>query len=717
MRTIGERPAAALALQDFKMNVCHDLGPGLMHMNNPHQSILPTAVLVLLLLANPAQVAAQTGAAPRKAVNVASWADRVNLDDLVPYTRPPAAWSDRHSDIAVTWTRPDDRGIQRLDAVVGWGSTKITDNLLSWTVSEEGRDLPLKLKHRNYRPDKIVESDESNDLTLTATAAFPEWNVIAVRFDLVNRSKHERTVSVEFDYPGKGVPPDWKGPFPAGLIVRVEGEPEGSWSTLYEHREHGRNFTWVKDYVAGMTDRTTLELVCLADLSSRKVHLGPEGRAGFTVVMAMGRFRGRARQIYQSVTRKVTQGWSPGDETRRIRNLLRRAPELAPKYRGNPKYERLYAHAITGLNSLFIRGEGGYTGDTRVPYTTKAGLAIAFFWDTSFSSVAAREFAPELGQEALDNFVNNATPRGSLPGTLSDTHRAGEGQAPIMCWSAWHVYQKGRDKTWLARVYPGLAGYVEYWGKYHTSSRGMAQYYNAGQIGDDDARFDPVYNRRQHNEPLTGLESPDLNAFLVMEMRCLALMARELGLPQAAANWSDRASHLGKRIVDFCYFPEEAMFYDVVEGTHEKFSGVKNPNMFLPLWAGVPLPETEIRRIVEQHMLNPNEFFRELPFPSLSYDNPKYDPAGYWRGRIWPHFVYWMTQTLWRTGYHKEAELTADRLLEMMQYKPWFMENFNSNPEGIRDPGDRDSQPEYVWTNAAAIELLLERYKDHPPAP
>ena len=154
------------------------------------------------------------------------------------------------------------------------------------------------------------------------------------------------------------------------------------------------------------------------------------------------------------------------------------------------------------------------------------------------------------------------------------------------------------------------------------------------------------------------------------------------------------------------------MFYDVVEGTHEKFSGVKNPNMFLPLWAGVPLPQAEVDRIVKQHMLNPKEFFRELPFPSLSFDNPKYDSGGYWRGRIWPHFVFWMAQTLWNTGYHKEAEVTADRLLGMIQNQPWFMENFNSDPKELGKDGYRHlSQREYIWTEAAAIELLLERYK------
>ena len=46
----------------------------------------------------------------------------------------------------------------------------------------------------------------------------------------------------------------------------------------------------------------------------------------------------------------------------------------------------MYAHAIAALHGLCLRGEGGYTGDKRVPYVTKQGLAIAFFWDTSFTT-------------------------------------------------------------------------------------------------------------------------------------------------------------------------------------------------------------------------------------------------------------------------------------------------------------------------------------------
>ena len=130
--------------------------------------------------------------------------------------------------------------------------------------------------------------------------------------------------------------------------------------------------------------------------------------------------------------------------------------------------------------------------------------------------------------------------------------------------------------------------------------------------------------------------------------------------------------------------------------------------MFLPLWAGVPLPPDQVKAVVEKHMLNPKEFFREMPFPSLSYDDPKYDPTGYWRGRIWPHVVYWMIQTLWRQGYHQEAELCADRLLKMLQRTPFIHECYESAG------GGRKCSPDYNWS-ATAVELLLERYKDPLP--
>jgi len=148
----------------------------------------------------------------------------------------------------------------------------------------------------------------------------------------------------------------------------------------------------------------------------------------------------------------------------------------------------------------------------------------------------------------------------------------------------------------------------------------------------------------------------------------------------------------------------------VKEGTHDKFSDVKNPNMFLPLWAGVPLAKSEIDKIIQNHMLNPDEFYGKNHFPSLSYDHPEYVPDGQWRGRVWPHVVYWMIQTLWKHGYHEEAEQVADRLLELLLAHPWIFENYES-AEGIPV-----GLPEYNWSLSTTLALLLGRYKDPLPS-
>jgi hypothetical protein len=658
----------------------------------------------------------------------------VNLDNLVPYTIPAAAWSDRHSDIAITWPQPEKSGIQQLTTFIGWWGSSIADQLLSWQVAENNRTVNVRFVSRNFRPDKIVEVDSVGNVTLTVSIAYPLRNALAIEFVFDNPGPAPRTLNVEFDYPGKGLPPNWEGAFPIGLITSIDGAPAGSWTTLFQHREHGHNVYGVSQFVAGMIEGTPLELTCISDLTPKAVQIAPQSTARFTVTMAFGRNRGTAQDGFSKAVSLIASGWTPPVETARIEKLISAAPGLPHRY-ADDVHRRLYAHAITTLNSLFVYGEGGYFEGNRVPYTTKQGLAIPYFWDSMISAVGAREFDPMLSQETIEAFLRNATPRGSLPFTLADTHRAGEGQAPILTWAAWKTYLKSRDKRWLARVYPGIRGYINYWCNYHSSARGLAMWSNTGEIADNDARWDPAFGGKaimygMSTPPLKGVESPDLNAFIYNEMKYLGLIAAELGLNTESRDWDNRREKLGKLIVDVMYFPQDGMFYDVKEGTKEKFSGVKNPNMFLPLWAGVPLPSQEVRRMIEQHLLNPAEFNRpDMPIPSLSFDNPGFNPTGYWRGRIWPHINYWMMETLWRYGYRAEADSLADRMMKLFQSSPWLQENYPGDARMIEKMGETtragqsghetrglyahsSSSPDYGWSAATLIEIALERYKE-----
>ena len=688
------------------------------------------ATILVGLLAISAQ--ALDGAQPAE-VDTAKQ-ESVSLDNLVPYTIPAAAWSDQYSDIAITWPKPEKSGIQQLTTFIGWWGSSITDQLLTWRVNENNRPIEVRLVSRNFRPDKIIEVDSVGDVKLTVSIAYPLHNAVAVEFVFDNPGTNSRTFNVDFDFPGKGVAPDWEGAFPIGLITSVDGVPQGSWTTLFQHREHGRNVYGVSQFVAGMIEGTPLELACISDLTPKVVQIAPQSAVRFTVAMGFGRNQGIAQDGFKNASALIAAGWTPAVETARIEKLISTAPALPRRY-ADEVHNRLYVHAITTLNSLFVYGEGGYFEGNRVPYTTKQGLAIPYFWDSMISAVGAREFDPKLSQETIEAFLRNATPRGSLPFTLADTHRAGEGQAPIMTWAAWRIYGKGRDKAWLSRVYPGMRAYINYWCNYHSSPRGLLMWSNTGEIADNDARWDPAFSGKpimygMSTPPLKGIESPDLNAFVYNEMKYLGLIATELGLDAERREWDSRRERLGKLIVEAMYFPEDAMFYDVKVGTREKFSGVKNPNMFLPLWAGVPVPPREVKRIIEQHLLNPAEFFKDdMPIPSLSLDNPGFDPSGYWRGRIWPHINYWMMETLWKHGYHAEADLLADRMMTVFQSSPWLQENYPGDATMIREMGETtrsgqsghetrglyahsSSSPDYGWSAATLIETALERYKE-----
>src|SRR5262249_15463020 len=235
-----------------------------------------------------------------------------------------------------------------------------------------------------------------------------------------------------------------------------------------------------------------IEIVCLSDLSARTLKLAANGAATTRVLMSFGYNRGRARAAQVEAESAQPERWV-SNATSRLQKMLAGLPPLPQPYAGKEEYERLYAHAAATLNSLFIRGDGGYVRDLRIPWTTKKNLALVFFWDTAFSTLGGREIDPKLSEEAIRAFTENLSPRGAMPGTITDTHRAGEGQVPIMSWAAWNTYVRGRNRQWLAEVYPGLAAHIQFYMTYHSSARGLARFFNAGQIADNSSRFDPAY--------------------------------------------------------------------------------------------------------------------------------------------------------------------------------------------------------------------------------
>ena len=59
----------------------------------------------------------------------------------------------------------------------------------------------------------------------------------------------------------------------------------------------------------------------------------------------------------------------------------------------------------------------------------------------------------------------------------------------------------------------------------------------------------------------------------------------------------------------------------------------KGTEGWIPLWANMAMP-AQAEAVID-NMLDENQFYTPMPFPTAARDNPKYSPTAYWRGPVW----------------------------------------------------------------------------------
>lgn len=376
------------------------------------------------------------------------------------------------------------------------------------------------------------------------------------------------------------------------------------------------------------------------------------------------------------------------------------APPLPPESAG---HEQLYYHALTTLRLNQCLGDGPFLGTRRALFGTRGWEPLIYYWDTCFNAVALAQADPVAAQEALEVVLANPNPFGAPAECLGFQSRTGAGQAPVEAWAAWRVYQCSGDRSFLERVHAPIVDYNRYWFEYRDIDQdGLCEWRNGGQVADNSPRWDRD-GRQRFNQELGDVESPDLSGFLYSQMTHLALIAEELGRPEESRAWLGRCRDLREQVLAKLYAPELLSFVDIHTLSHQP-QHAPVPHLFIPLWAGLDPGIDVARDMLARWLLAPEHFFGDPPFPSVAYSHPAYDPLGYWRGRVWPHISYWMTETLWRYGFRAEADLAADRFIALVERWRLFPENFTG--DGV-PAGDI----EITWSAAATVLFLLRRYR------
>jgi glycogen debranching enzyme len=312
-------------------------------------------------------------------------------------------------------------------------------------------------------------------------------------------------------------------------------------------------------------------------------------------------------------------------------------------------------------------------------------------WDHCFNAMALAPQDADLAWDQLLTLFDHQDRFGCLPDSIMSSMTTWSAvKPPIHGWALSHM-ARTRGLLTDARAkafYPQLAAWTEWWMRYRDADGdGLPEYMNGCDSGWDNATiFDggcPV-------------ASPDLSAYLVLQMDVLAQLAGQVGKARAAADWKRRADALLQRMIDRLWNREQ--FVSLCLPTGKPFPDGDCLLNFIPIILGKRLPKRYRDRLAAA--LKPGGRFVTRYGPATENPaSPLYNREGYWRGPIWAPETLMIVDGLRRGGYAQQADAISERFCDLCA-RSGFAENFDARS------GEALCDKAYTWTSSTFLCLM-----------
>jgi glycogen debranching enzyme len=117
---------------------------------------------------------------------------------------------------------------------------------------------------------------------------------------------------------------------------------------------------------------------------------------------------------------------------------------------------------------------------------------------------------------------------------------------------------------------------------------------------------------------------------------------------------------------------------------------------------------------IEEHLLNPNEFWSEWVLPSIARDDSAFKDQNYWRGRIWGPMNYLVYPGLRNYDVPQVRRQLAQKSLKLIQQEWHEKGHLHENYSAITGEGDdvTNSDAFYHW---GALFGLIEWTEENSP--
>src|SRR5512133_308078 len=367
-------------------------------------------------------------------------------------------------------------------------------------------------------------------------------------------------------------------------------------------------------------------------------------------------------------------------------------PPVLPEY--YPQY--LYAWWLMAAGIISTR----FFTTREVLTPSKIHYVGVWQWDALFHALAYRHAHPRLACDQLRILLDHQREDGMLPDAVHDegtiTHldfpiEADVTKPPLLAWTIWKIYESTGDKEFLQETYEPTVRWINWWLDHNDrDGDGLCEYGHPFSSGLDDS---PLWD--------SGMPvcSPDLNAYLVLQMQYLAKIAEVIGEVRDITTWNELAASLIKRMDEVLWDGPAGMYF----AHHEKdVIRLKTPFSLFPLLLGNLDPDKAARLV--ENLFDESTFWTDFPVPSVAIDEESFDPEQMWRGPAWVNVNYLLVEGLTRSGFVEEARRLRRITLQKLMNLPDFYEYYNPL---TGEPGSK-AAPIFGWSAALFIDLALQ---------
>lgn len=298
-------------------------------------------------------------------------------------------------------------------------------------------------------------------------------------------------------------------------------------------------------------------------------------------------------------------------------------------------------------------------------------------------------------------------------------------QPPVIPMSVQTIYERTGDLEFVKGMYPKLKKSMDWFEEQRDlNSNGLIEIIHPWEDGDDrNPSFDKQLNitklRLSPPENFYALfkilakyqlmgwdeekilkshifraETVLFNSIYARSLLSMADLADAMGDYGDAADFRRRYQKSKEAILGLQWNGRDHIFYDLDQNQEQ--SHVKSVSSLMPLILP-DLPESIYKPLIEEHLLNPREYWTPVPVASVARTEPTFNPGNsleLWRGPMWVNTNWFLAKALYQYGYDSEAETLVSKTIKVVENNG-FREFYNPFS------GEGYGQPSFGWSTLA----------------